>query len=486
MKLIEHFNDFLRDTVNIDDTRLTRLDDSVEAIKTFLRSSEWKPRIRTFEEQGSWAHGTIIKPIEGGPFDADVLVLVDPVKDWDAKSYLSELRRVFAESGTYKDKVRRFSHCVTIEYAGERKIDVAPCVVDRRGLTGLEVCNFDTNDFENTEPAKYTAWLTDRNRWTGLNGLKKTTRLLKYLRDIKTTFTCPSFLFTTLLGYRITSLDEYNDTEFADTPTALKTIIGRMDDWLQAQNGVPSVPNPVLPTEDLSGVWSDAQFENFRAKVHEYREWIDDAYNEPDRDESVGKWRRVFGDDFASSVTIEKATGVLKEAKIYLATSALTPPGFSGDLIDLVMRLGRRAIPPTLRTLPHKDRPKWKKTPKPLFAISVDARLHASRNGVWIETLTDQAVPLPKHRWIRFQLRTSTGLPLGPDYDIYWRITNTGEAAGKDGMKGLRGGFVKANDGSSHWEQLLYRGVHMAEAFVVRKRDKALVAESDTFYVPIE
>ena len=484
MKLIEHFKDFLNDVVNIDDTRLKTLDESAEAIKSFVRTSSWKPRIRTFEEQGSWAHGTIIKPIEGSAFDADLLVLVDPVKEWDAKTYLSELRSVFAGSGTYKDKVRRFSHCVTIEYAGEKKIDVAPCIVDRDGLTRLEVCNFNTNAFQRSEPKKYTDWLTDRNKWTGLNGLKKTTRLLKYLRDIKTTFTCPSFLFTTLLGYQIQNADENNDQDFIDTPTSLKTIVGRLDTWLQAQNGKPTVRNPVLWDEVLSDVWSDAQFDNFRDKIHEYREWIDDAYDEPDRDESIGKWRRVFGDDFARAVTIEKAANVLAEAQAHLKSTALTPPGFNGDLIELYKLLGAQAIPPKIRTLPHKQRPKWRRAKPLLFSVTVEARLHSGRNGQWLNTLTGVDAPLQKGRYIQFLVKTSTGMHLGPDYEIHWRITNTDKAAQRAG--GLRGGFEKANDGTSHWEHLEYRGVHMAEAFVVRKRDRLLVAETPTFFVPIE
>lgn len=75
-------------------------------------------------------------------------------------------------------------------------------------------------------------------------------------------------------------------------------------------------------------------------------------------------------------------------------------------------------------------------------------------------------------------------MPIAGDYDIFWRITNTDVAAYK--AKCLRGGFEKANDGSSHWERLEYRGVHSAEAFVVRKRDNKIVAESAIFYVPIE
>ena len=482
MKLVTHFSDFLVDTVNLNQTRVQSLDDSTAAIKTFVQGSDWGPKIRRFVPQGSWSHGTIIKPVGSKPFDADLLVIVSHVEGWDPKRYLSELRRVFADDGRYAEKVRRFSHCITLEYAGERKIDIAPCVTGRTLWADFEVCNFDENAFELSEPEKFTAWLSERATWSGAQGLKKTTRLLKYLRDVKTTFTCPSFLLTTMLGERINWLDSISSEPFADVPTGLKTIVGRLDDWLQAQNSTPTVRNPVLQGEILSDVWTDAQFSNFREKIHDYRGWIDDAYNEADRAESIGKWQRVFGEEFAVKVVLEEAAQVSKAARDYLNTSSLTPVGENTDLIDLFRRFGEKAIPPSFRSLPHKQRPRWKKA-SANFTVSVVATLHTAKGGMWIENLTGSNTPLPADKWIQFQLRTSTGVPLANDYEIYWRITNTDQAAYK--AKGLRGGFEKANDGTSHWERLEYRGVHTAEAFVVRKRDSKLVAESPIFFVPI-
>jgi hypothetical protein len=190
MKLIDHFSTFLMDVVNLNATRVTQLEDSIEALKGAIRASDWAPKIKFFAPQGSWAHKTIIKPVDKKAFDADLLVFIEPVDRWSAKDYLSTLRAIFASHPTYKDKVRRYSHCVTIEYVGERKIDIAPCVVDRGGTTRLEVCNFNIDAFERSEPEKYTDWLVERNKWTGGNGLRKVTRLLKYQRDIKGTFSC--------------------------------------------------------------------------------------------------------------------------------------------------------------------------------------------------------------------------------------------------------------------------------------------------------
>ncbi|MEA3591914.1 hypothetical protein OIN95_15510, partial [Staphylococcus aureus] len=87
--------------------------------------------VLSFYKHGSWAHNTIIRPVEGNAFDADIIVFMQPVEGWTAADYVLDLARVFRESATYKDKFRVYSHCVTIEYAGERKMDIAPCVCGR-------------------------------------------------------------------------------------------------------------------------------------------------------------------------------------------------------------------------------------------------------------------------------------------------------------------------------------------------------------------
>ena len=218
MKLVDQFKTFLRGEVNLNDTRMSQLGASVEAVQTAIKASSWGPKILDFDAHGSWAHGTIIKPLTGGEFDADLLVIVEPVEGWEAKDYINKLGAFFDGHCTYKDKVRLYSHCVTIEYAGERRIDIAPCVKGRFWSNTHEVCNRITNEFEMTAALDYTDWVVGRNGVAGGNDLKKVTRLLKYLRDIKTNFTCPSFLFTTLVGMHIYDSDK-DSAAFADTPT---------------------------------------------------------------------------------------------------------------------------------------------------------------------------------------------------------------------------------------------------------------------------
>jgi hypothetical protein len=482
MKLTGHFTDFLNDIVNLNPARLTRLENSVSAIRDVIRSSSWTPRGRGFVEQGSWAHKTIIKPLESKAFDADLLALIDPVVGWEAKDYINSLYDVFSNHATYKEKVRRWDYCVTITYADDFKIDITPCIKDK-AFQAYAICNRNTNAFVKSEPIQYTEWLISKNDLSKGNTFRKATRILKYLRDIKGNFTCPSVLLTTLLGYRMSLFDPFG-SGFDDVPTALKTIAGRLDDWLQANPAKPVISNPSLQEEDFGRLWDDdTQYGNFRDKINLYRGWIDDAFDEADRDESIGKWRRVFGEEFAKSVDLEEAASIVTKAVALAkaADAALVPP--NEDMVNLLERYGSRVIPPGILHLPYMERPKWRVARQAPIPVTVRASLYTGRNGTFVRQVTDYQ-PLPKRCWLKFDAVGSMGAVWPNDYEIKWRITNTDREA--IGASALRGGFYPSDDKSSRWEALQYRGLHLAEAFVVRKRDRTLVGSSAPFYVVIE
>lgn len=482
MKHADLFTQFLNDVVNLNVSRVTELETSIDAIKDAVRASPWQPKIVSWMSQGSWAHKTIIRPVDSGEFDADLLVFVQPIQDWTAARYVDDLYSALRENGIYKDKLQRYSHCVTINYANDKKIDIAPCVVKRGGYDQLEVCNRTADKFERSEPRKYTGWLIEKNAFSGSNSFRKVTRLAKYLRDIKGRFTCSSVLLTTILGYQISAADREDD-DFADTPTALRTIFGRMDDWLQANPIKPRVTNPFLSSENFADAWTDEQYSNFRDKIHTYREWIDDAFCEEDRNESIGKWRRLFGNDFASDVVLEEGKSAGRSAVALLKSRVSTAALFAGDLVEAVRQFGIRAIPDRLYRLPYMERPTWKRAPQQV-SVRVLANLHHSEGGSLIGPI-DATQILSAGRWLHFRAINNSGLPFNTnDYLVEWRVTNTDEAAFND--RCLRGGFYKPKSDNTKWEELKYRGVHLVEAFVIRKRDAILVGQSEPFRVVIE
>ena len=299
MKHEGYFKDFLKDHVNLNSNRLDKLEKKIEVITVFLE--EKLDNYSNFSEQGSYAHGTIIKPVkDSDEFDADILIYIKD-NNFEPQSYqtdyVSYVYDQFKDNKNYQNIVKRKARCVTVDYAGDFHLDVVPCIL--HGDQNF-ICNRNDQKYEKTDGDGYKNWLAEKNAVAGQNQLKKVTRLFKYLRDHKSNFTIASILLTTLLGNHI---DESNNKseEFKDLPTSLKTLSNRVNDFLQQNSNMPIIENPVLEGEDFNRKWDENKYKNFRNKFNIYNQKINDAFSKKDHNESVKKWRKIFGENFGKS-----------------------------------------------------------------------------------------------------------------------------------------------------------------------------------------
>jgi hypothetical protein len=479
MKFVSAFDTFLIEEVNLNKSRIETLIKRVETIEGFITGSTWLSTIIRYSRQGSWAHKTIIKPPGTQGFDADVLAIVDHVSGWSAEDYVLKLKDVFSASGTYKDKAGLGNRCVTLEYFGDFEIDIVPCVINRPGRTSnFEVCNRRDNEFEPTDSEAYTRWLEQRNDWVGNDRFREVTRLLKYIRDVKLTFSCKSILLTTLIGDRITHTDAfYRDTNFSDLPTSLHTLVRRLDEYLQAHPDLHEIRNPVLPSENFVRHWDDDKYTNFCEMIHKYSEWIHDAFLETDEAESTRKWQRIFGDGFNKSSS--KAIANLTEAS--LVPIPITP---SNDAVQLVKTLGTSILANVKTALPWLKAVAW----RIVSQGNVNIRATAYRTRKVSNSLIGRVVSgqvLPRGIEILFEAISSTGILYNSkDFEVQWQVVNTDHAAWE--KKQLRGGFYPSDTRGIRWESTEYRGIHWIEAFVIRRRDRVCTARSGRFFVVIE
>ena len=290
MKHERFFDDFLKDNVNLNPHRLDTLEHRVSAVNGVLKDNA-RGYLRT-NEQGSYAHQTIIKPVrENDEFDADLLLFLQD-DDFNAlefrRDYVKETYDMFKNNGTYKDIVRLKTRCVTLDYKGDFHLDIVPCI---ENVDFSYICNRDDQRYERTDGEGYKKWLVEKNKKGGGNYLRKATRLFKFLRDHKDNFSVKSVLLTTLLGNAVR-------TEFPDLPTALKTLSNEVNKFLQENTVMPTVWNPVLPEEDFNRHWDKRKYANFREKFDLYNRKINDAYDEQEHNASVKAWRKLFGDCF--------------------------------------------------------------------------------------------------------------------------------------------------------------------------------------------
>ncbi len=299
MKHDERLKAFLAKTVNLNQSRLDDLDERVTAIINCLRKDQdFGPLVKTHIRQGSWAHRTIIKPLPGDEFDADILLQLTDVKEWseNPRSYINELYQAFRRSATYRDKVQKKTRCVRIHYANDCHVDVVPYLV--RGFFGNQkvIINHTTNAFERTDPEAFTSWLQRQDRQAG-NNLRKTIRLLKYLRDRQNAFSVPSIILTTLIGNQVSGWWAFWEG-YKDLPTAFMRLICSMDSYLQQHEKMPPVIDPSRPDRTFNHRWDERRYAHFRDEISMLAARVKAAHAEEDQARSAALWQKVFGPNF--------------------------------------------------------------------------------------------------------------------------------------------------------------------------------------------
>ncbi len=290
MKLIESFDRFLAEEVNLNPVRLQRLNRSTTAATEFL--SQNLNGYRTQEREGSYAQGTIIRPVAGGTYDADNLVFMEHIPGKQPTDYIDELHACLSSNADLANKLRRKTRCVAVGYADGFSIDFVTCVV-RGGKRSI--CDSELDRFEPTDGVGYREWFNGKADIT--NGhLKGAVRLLKHLRDHKGNFEVPSVLLTTLAGQSVHANER--GKRFNNLPDTLKTVSNRINSFLRATPRMPRMRNPALRSERFTRHWNGNDFRNFQEKFKVYNGNINDAYEETDLGESFRKWQILFGERF--------------------------------------------------------------------------------------------------------------------------------------------------------------------------------------------
>ena len=291
----QEFAEFLRDEVNLNQSRLDRLETSVGAVNGHLKGN--LSGYQKMERQGSYALGTLIKPVDDNDeYDADIQIVMNPNPQWGPKDYVLEINRTLAGNKNYADKLRLKTRCVTVDYAGDFHLDVVPRVT----INGNHyVCNRTDNRFEETDGNGYRDWFNEKNRITGGN-LKRVVRLLKHLRDHKNSFTAKSILLTTLAGNTIKASDE-GTTGVSTVADTLETVLSRMNDYLQQHPNMPVIKNPVLPSEDFNRHWDQRRYANFRNRIQSYAQTAKQAKAEPSAEKAIKLWQELFGENFGKA-----------------------------------------------------------------------------------------------------------------------------------------------------------------------------------------
>ncbi len=426
MRLNQYFKHFFENTVNLNQSRIDDLDARVDAITSFLENDGvFGPIFNDVIAQGSYAHRTIIKPVQGKEFDADVLLHVEPQAGWQPEDYVNNLCSSFKGSGTYKAIARPKKRCVTIDYHDDFHVDVVPYFEVAGG--NHYITNRETNALELTDPEAFNAWLLERNAITK-NHLVEVIRLVKYIRDTKG-FSIKSVVLTTLLGERVSEAKVWGDAGYyADMPTTLLHVVSDLDEYLQQNPTLPWIADPSGTGENFGDRWTQEGYASFRDRLHTYAAAIAKAYAEPDAATSVELWQKIFGSGFS-------------------------PPPATASSANLP------AVPTTEQWLERDFGIKTLPTNHTLRLSARTQRKKGYRHG----ELSAQGSRVPKGQKIVFKV-AKCDVP--EPYEVYWKVRNTGAEAAQVGQ--LRGEIRKDNGSRSREESTKFRGSHWIECYIVK------------------
>jgi hypothetical protein len=447
VKLVQSFNDFISNEVNLNQTRIDRAKTGISVVNDFLKENDlFKQYFISTSPQGSYRQKTIIKPAtEQDEFDVDILLQLKTVDGWEPKDYLEKLHVEFKKTDRYKDIVdkRGKTRCVTLDYSGDFHIDIVPCI--QRGDL-FYIMNRSDNTYELTDADGYANWFSDKNSIAGNNQLIKVVRLLKYVRDYQRSFSVKSVVLTTLLGNQITAIDSERDI-FQDVPTSLNTLVNRLDDYLQVNHAMPTVYNPCLPSENFNRHWDQEKYSDFRVNIHSLRFKINSAFNEPDNKKSAGLWAEVLGDKFPQPVQKSDSKALSFHAPYY------DWPSTTEDYIE------RHGVRYDLK-----------------YELKINSRVR--QNGFREFFLRDTKNPLVKEVKLEFFIEKNT---VPPPFSIKWKVKNRGEYA--NSINALRGEISDDRGGGRKVEHTKYKGRHYVECYIIK--DGRCVAR-DYIDVPIQ
>ena len=434
MKLLEYFKDFLEKRVNLNETRLSLLDERVESITNFLKNSPtFSQNFQDIIPQGSYAHRTIIRPVQDNDeFDADILLKLNEFEGWDAEDYVQNLYSCFQDSSVYKGKVKRRTRCVVVDYASDFHVDVVPYLERHHEKF---ITNRAENIFELTDPEKYNFWLGDQNRVAGRN-LVKVIRLMKYLRDYKRTFSVKSVIFNVLLGQQVNDAALLQDPHcYDDVPSTLRTVMNHLSEYVQANQAIPVILDPSGTDENFSDRWDQDGWANFRTWMMHYAVKIDEAYKETELDASLKKYQLVFGDQFKKPIPIEQSSA--------LANISKSPPVPYHNSEQRLSDLG-------ISTIQSK------------FRVRVDGFVlkEVSMSPFY---LSSRGGKVSRGRKIRFQV-ASCSVP--EPYEVYWKVLNRGQKAKERDC--IRGQIMPGNKQWRIDEQTQFIGPHFVECYIVK------------------
>jgi hypothetical protein len=429
---VKEFNAFLRDHVNLNQTRIDTLHTRTTALDAALEESEIldEKLDGSLIPQGSYAHRTIIKPLAGNDFDADVLLPMLEQDDWAAEKYTVQLKKALDAVPKYEGKTILGKRCVTLQFANSFHIDVVPFIMRADGKT--YITHRTRNEFIRQDPTALTLWFQDRNRTTS-GHLVRVVRLTKYLRD-RSSIQVPSVVLAALLTERVKSFAGVDD--YTNVSSTFVSLLEDLRDYLDLFTSPPWVDDQI--GQNLADRLTQTGFDNLKSQLKTWTRIARDAYDAP-AGESVEKWQKLLGSNFGG--------GVSAELSLSAHAAASTEPTYENQMVP-----GEKTI--TEYGYPERF--------DPASRFRIVGRMSPTKSGKGrYRPMRSNGNLVPLGRSLKFEIEDCT---VDGPYEVYWKVRNAGPVAAS--RKAFRGEISKRGD--VIYESSDFPGAHWVQAWIVQ------------------
>lgn len=295
----------------------------IDEVRVYLKKKAEDEGVKisfTYENQGSYSMSTGIEPLSGEDYDIDIMLLFNIKKeDFTAK----EVKQwVYNALNKYPRTVEIKKPCVRVQYhqSGETRYHVDLAVYSNGNQDGSTYLSkkpkyaSDDEEWEDAEPKELKRLVNgkfsvDDER----HQFKRCIRYLKRWKDFKfinTDSGKPTGISITALALNgfVPKL-EYNgftNTYKGNDIEALKNLVDYILNQFSWIDDI-EVRLPVKPYNNLFEKMTDIQKDDFKKKLNDLKDKLDEAVNETDPNKSSKILIKVFGKDFPEITKKESA-----------------------------------------------------------------------------------------------------------------------------------------------------------------------------------
>jgi hypothetical protein len=312
-----HFEELLKN-IRPPQERIDKAQDLPPKVRDYLKEHEdfvtLSPHSRL---AGSYAQHLCVGDVK----DVDFLVRVpgDPEENepeakqvvQDLKKAMDGLPEALGYEGEAEIDIERARRSVHVYFEGEDfHVDAVPCIAPD-GFDGiLYVPDRGFNEWIPSHPIGYINLIKDLNDEHG-GKVRPLIKLLKHFRNYQMKNRRPkSYWLGALVIHHIRREDGL------DTTLSLAELFRNLCDAIYCQyaavlntseTATPNIPDPLLD-HNISWNWSRTHFETFMRRLDDGRTWATKALESKERDEAIGWWQEIFGEEyFPTQEEVEEA-----------------------------------------------------------------------------------------------------------------------------------------------------------------------------------